>query len=43
VRVNIMSLARGIFERAAVATIGHDNDSLDEDKVAVEEVIATAR
>ena len=35
-------LARGIFEPTAVATVGRDDDSLDEDEVAVE-VVAAAR
>jgi len=38
-------LARGIFEPAVVATVGRDDDSLDEVKVeaAVEEVVPAAR
>lgn len=36
-------LARGIFEPAAVATVGRDDDSLDEeDEAAVEEVVVAA-
>ena len=36
-------LARGIFEPPAVATVGRDDDSLEEDGVAIEEVVVAAR
>jgi hypothetical protein len=37
-------LARGIFEPVAIATVGRDDDdSLDEDEMAVEVVEAAAR
>ena len=35
-----LPLARGIFEPVAVATVGRDDGSLDEDEVAVEVAVA---